>query len=198
MQTGQRRSCAIGTAGPVDPRLDRGTGSRAAAGCDRPPARRFAGRPGRRRPVPARRRRDGVVQVRWSGDAARRGRRPHHALCAGQLQQQAARLRHALRDLAGVPRLRQARCPGASWCTRWSTGRWSSPTTARKAARPTVQAAKEVMAAAPAKPGARAPPVILTPDPTLDVRFAAAAWGHVLRASCFDRQAFGDFIAERG
>ena len=60
-----------------------------------------------------------------------------------------------------------------------------------------VQAAKEVMAAAPAKPGCPRAPVILTPDPTLDVRFAAAAWGHVLRASCFDRQAFGDFIAER-
>ena len=60
-----------------------------------------------------------------------------------------------------------------------------------------VQAAKEVMAAAPAKPSCPRAPVILTPDPTLDVRFAAAAWGHVLRASCFDRQAFGDFIAER-
>jgi hypothetical protein len=60
-----------------------------------------------------------------------------------------------------------------------------------------VQAAKEVMAAAPAKPNCPRAPVILTPDPTLDVRFAAAAWNHVLRASCFDRQAFGDFIAER-
>jgi hypothetical protein len=60
-----------------------------------------------------------------------------------------------------------------------------------------VQAAKEVMAAAPARPGCPRAPVILTPDPTLDVRFAAAAWGHVLRAPCFDRQAFGDFIAER-
>jgi hypothetical protein len=60
-----------------------------------------------------------------------------------------------------------------------------------------VQAAKEVMAAAPVRPRCPRAPVILTPDPTLDVRFAAAAWGHVLRASCFDRQAFGDFIAER-
>jgi hypothetical protein len=60
-----------------------------------------------------------------------------------------------------------------------------------------VQAAKEVMAAAPARPGCPRAPVILTPDPTLDVRFAAAAWGHVLRSPCFDRQAFGDFIAER-
>jgi Protein of unknown function (DUF3105) len=60
-----------------------------------------------------------------------------------------------------------------------------------------VQAAREVMAAAPARPGCPRAPVILTPDPTLDVRFAAAAWGHVLRAPCFDRQAFGDFIAER-
>ena len=60
-----------------------------------------------------------------------------------------------------------------------------------------VQAAKQVIAAAPARPGCPRAPVILTPDPTLDIRWAAAAWDHVLRASCFDRQAFGDFIAER-
>jgi hypothetical protein len=60
-----------------------------------------------------------------------------------------------------------------------------------------VQAAKDVIAAAPARTGCPGAPVILTPDPTLDVRFAAAAWGHILRAPCFDRQAFGDFIAER-
>jgi hypothetical protein len=38
------------------------------------------------------------------------------------------------------------------------------------------------------------PPVILTPDPGLSVRFAATAWGHVLRASCFDAPAFTKFI----
>jgi hypothetical protein len=38
------------------------------------------------------------------------------------------------------------------------------------------------------------PPVIVTPDPTLDVRFAAAAWGATLRAPCFDRQAFAAFV----
>jgi hypothetical protein len=37
----------------------------------------------------------------------------------------------------------------------------------------------------------------MTPDPTLDVKFAAAAWGHTLRAPCFDAQAFAAFIAER-
>jgi hypothetical protein len=40
------------------------------------------------------------------------------------------------------------------------------------------------------------PPVIVTPDPTLDVRFAAAAWGHILRGRCFDADEFGRFIRE--
>ncbi|HEU4407364.1 MAG TPA: DUF3105 domain-containing protein [Polyangiaceae bacterium] len=31
---------------------------------------------------------------------------------------------------------------------------------------------------------------VVTPMPTLDVPFAAAAWGHTLRAGCFDRAAF--------
>jgi hypothetical protein len=35
--------------------------------------------------------------------------------------------------------------------------------------------------------------VILAPDPTLDVRWAAAAWTWTLRASCFDTAAFSDF-----
>jgi hypothetical protein len=35
--------------------------------------------------------------------------------------------------------------------------------------------------------------VILAPDPELDVRFAASAWGYTLRASCFDRDAFSSF-----
>jgi hypothetical protein len=38
------------------------------------------------------------------------------------------------------------------------------------------------------------PPVIVVPDPKLEVRFAAAAWGHILRAECFDRPAFARFI----
>jgi hypothetical protein len=36
--------------------------------------------------------------------------------------------------------------------------------------------------------------LIVTPQPTLDVPFAAAAWGHTLRASCFDRAAFLRFV----
>lgn len=56
-----------------------------------------------------------------------------------------------------------------------------------------VAAAKLVMAAAPSRECGR--PVILTPDPTLTVRFAAASWGHILRASCFDRAAFAGFIS---
>ena len=57
--------------------------------------------------------------------------------------------------------------------------------------------AREVMAAVPKRGTCTRPPVILTPDPTLDVRFAAAAWGHTLRAPCFNREAFASFIADR-
>ena len=42
------------------------------------------------------------------------------------------------------------------------------------------------------------PPVILVPDPKLDVRFAAAAWGHLLKASCFDPPTFARFIEAHG
>ena len=59
-----------------------------------------------------------------------------------------------------------------------------------------VAAAKEVMAAVPHRPKCARAPVILTPDPGLSSRFAAAAWGHVMRASCFDRRAFATFIAQ--
>ncbi len=34
---------------------------------------------------------------------------------------------------------------------------------------------------------------VLTPDPSLDVRFAASAWGWTLRANCFDPTAFQPF-----
>ena len=34
---------------------------------------------------------------------------------------------------------------------------------------------------------------VLAPDPTLDVRWGASAWGHTLRAECFDAEAFGAF-----
>jgi hypothetical protein len=36
--------------------------------------------------------------------------------------------------------------------------------------------------------------VILTPDPKLDVPWAASAWGHTLRSDCFDRDAFESFF----
>ncbi len=39
--------------------------------------------------------------------------------------------------------------------------------------------------------------VILTPDPLLDVPWAAAAWGHTLRAQCFDARAFKSFFDDR-
>ena len=38
--------------------------------------------------------------------------------------------------------------------------------------------------------------VILAPDPTLPVRWAATAWTWTLRADCFDEAAFGQFYAD--
>jgi uncharacterized protein DUF3105 len=38
--------------------------------------------------------------------------------------------------------------------------------------------------------------VILAPDPTLDVRWAATAWTWTLRADCFDEAAFGQFYTD--
>jgi Protein of unknown function (DUF3105) len=37
--------------------------------------------------------------------------------------------------------------------------------------------------------------IVLAPDPSLDVRWAASAWTWTLRATCFDQQAFASFIA---
>lgn len=37
---------------------------------------------------------------------------------------------------------------------------------------------------------------VVTPDPELDVVFAAAAWGFALRSSCFDLAALGKFIED--
>lgn len=36
--------------------------------------------------------------------------------------------------------------------------------------------------------------MVMTPDPNLDVKFAASAWGWTLRADCFDPAAFGAFV----
>lgn len=61
-----------------------------------------------------------------------------------------------------------------------------------------VAAARAMIEATPRKqtcPSPR-PPVIMTPDPALDVPWAAAAWGRILRAQCFDRTAFARFITE--
>jgi hypothetical protein len=43
-----------------------------------------------------------------------------------------------------------------------------------------------------------APPrrVILLPNPDLDRRWAASAWGYTLKAGCFDRPAFAQFVAD--
>jgi hypothetical protein len=36
--------------------------------------------------------------------------------------------------------------------------------------------------------------MLMTPDPGLDVKFAASSWGWTLRADCFDQSAFGAFV----
>ena len=36
--------------------------------------------------------------------------------------------------------------------------------------------------------------IVMTPDPRLDVPFAASAWGWTLRAQCFDPEVFGAFV----
>jgi len=59
-----------------------------------------------------------------------------------------------------------------------------------------VAEAEALWKATSARPGCGKPPLIVAPDPTLDVRFAATAWGHTLRAPCFDAHAFADFIRE--
>jgi hypothetical protein len=59
-----------------------------------------------------------------------------------------------------------------------------------------VAAATELVQSIAPKPACSRPPVILTPEPTLDVRFAASAWGYTLRDDCFERDAFARFIDE--
>jgi hypothetical protein len=48
----------------------------------------------------------------------------------------------------------------------------------------------------PPKAGCPGPPVVLTPDPTLQTPWAASAWHHVLRARCFDHDQFARFILD--
>jgi hypothetical protein len=38
--------------------------------------------------------------------------------------------------------------------------------------------------------------IIVTPDPALDVPFAAAAWGHMIKADCFDMAEVDDFVSQ--
>ncbi len=62
-----------------------------------------------------------------------------------------------------------------------------------------IAAAKQLIDAFPDDPLCIALPegvrhrFVMTPDPRLDVPFAASAWGWTLRASCFDPGAFLDF-----
>ncbi|HLV65257.1 MAG TPA: DUF3105 domain-containing protein [Polyangiaceae bacterium] len=61
-----------------------------------------------------------------------------------------------------------------------------------------IEAARAMIAALPeesacAGTGA-ARRVVMTPDPLLDVRWAAAAWGFTLRSDCFEPTVFRDFV----
>jgi hypothetical protein len=38
--------------------------------------------------------------------------------------------------------------------------------------------------------------VVMTPDPLLDVRWAAASWGYTLRSTCFEPEVFAEFVTE--
>jgi hypothetical protein len=61
-----------------------------------------------------------------------------------------------------------------------------------------VAAAQAMIDALPVDPICTAPTkrrVILAPDPTLDIRWAASAWTWTIRAPCFDAAAFGAFAA---
>lgn len=44
--------------------------------------------------------------------------------------------------------------------------------------------------------GSARPRAMLTPDPLLDVPWAASAWGWTLRANCFEPEVFSDFYTE--
>ena len=59
-----------------------------------------------------------------------------------------------------------------------------------------VAAARAFIDALPADCGPNSRRLILTPDPELDVRWAASTWGYTLRANCFDRDAFSAFYTE--
>lgn len=60
-----------------------------------------------------------------------------------------------------------------------------------------VAALEDFLAARPADPACGGGVVnrfVVTPDPLLDTRFAASAWGYALRSECFDLPALGRFI----
>ena len=56
--------------------------------------------------------------------------------------------------------------------------------------------AQAFVTAGPPDPACSTPRVILAPDPTLDVKWAAAAWTWTLRADCFDGIAFEKFVVD--
>jgi hypothetical protein len=57
-----------------------------------------------------------------------------------------------------------------------------------------VARAQAFIDALPADCGSPPRRVILLPNPALDVRFAASAWGFTLRADCFDEASFAAFV----
>jgi hypothetical protein len=60
-----------------------------------------------------------------------------------------------------------------------------------------VSAAQAMIDSLPADPDCGAHRrIVMLPDPDLDVRFAASAWGVTLKASCFDAPAFAKFYVD--
>jgi hypothetical protein len=56
--------------------------------------------------------------------------------------------------------------------------------------------AQAFVAAGPPDADCSTPRVILAPDPTLEVKWAASAWRWTLRADCFDDAAMASFVAD--
>jgi len=59
-----------------------------------------------------------------------------------------------------------------------------------------VARAQALIDALPADCGTPPRRIVMLPNPDLDVRFAASAWGFTLKADCFDSTAFASFVAD--
>ena len=131
----------------------------------------------RRRPGRSRRR---PLQRRGRQPARRRLQPPAPLL---RDPTSASRPRRATTIPSGPPSASMtSQCPGASWSTASSTAPSSSPTTAPTAAPIRSPPSRPSSTPPPRSPPARRPPIIVTPDPTLDVPVVRLRVG--LHAAC--------------